>query len=335
MSTTVVIVDDDKLVLAQLKKRVSAAGYTVLTAANGTAALRLLEDSTATLVITDLKMPVMDGLVLCRRIRERNWPRYIYIVLLTVQDQENDILAGLEAGADDYLSKRTSTRQLTARLRTAQRFLAVECSLRSALEKKRLLAMSDALTGVYNRRYFVRHFSRELKRAQRFGGDVSLLLLDIDRFKTVNDNYGHAVGDIVLKTVSALIEKCFRRATDWCARLGGDEFAIVLEGTRLAEGRVCAETLRSAIAAARIETPACAIRITVSIGVSAFEGAINGDAANVDSLLELADANLYIGKANGRNCVSSTNSAVTPVNERRDNQMPYHVSAKPTIRFVR
>ncbi len=335
VSPMVLIVDDDPQVLAQLHKRVTAAGYVVQTAVDGNAALQSLEASHASIVITDYRMPGMDGLELCRSIRARNWPRYIYIVLLTVQDRETDILAGLEAGADDYLSKRTSAKQLTARLRSAQRILALECSLRNALEKKRLLAMSDALTGAYNRRYFVRHFSRELKRAQRFGGQVSLLLLDIDRFKAINDSYGHAVGDIVLRGVSELIEKCFRRATDWCARLGGDEFAIVLEGTQLSDGCICAEKLRGEIAAARIDTPAGPMRVTVSIGMSGLEGAANRNAATVDSLLEHADSNLYAGKANGRNRVTAPPCLVTRVGERSETQWPQHVSKKATIRSIR
>ena len=334
VSTTVLIVDDDHLVLAWLQDRVTAAGYVVRTADSGTAALQSLAISPVSIVIADIQMPGMDGLDLCRTIRARDWPSYIYIILLTVQDREKDIVAGLEAGADDYLSKHASTRQLTARLRSGQRILALEYSLRDALEKKRLLAMSDSLTGAYNRRYFVRHFSRELKRAQRFGGYVSLLLLDIDQFKSVNDNYGHAVGDVVLRSVSALIEKCFRRATDWCARLGGDEFVIVLEGTSLADGQICAEKLRGEIAASLIDTPAGIMRITVSIGVSGLEGIVNGNAATVDSLLEHADANLYKAKANGRNCVTSP-SLTTTSDEHGTQQRLNHVSKRSTVRLVR
>ena len=221
---TVLIVDDDDLVLARLQELVTAAGYAVRTAGTGEEALKLLEKSAASIVITDLSMPDMNGLDLCRRIRAHVWPGYVYIVLLTVRNEEKDILAGLDAGADDYLSKRTSAAQFTARLRTAKRVLALEYSLKSALEKKRQMAMTDALTGAYNRHYFTRHFGREMKRAQRFGGEVSLLLLDVDHFKQVNDSYGHGVGDIVLKRLAKVIAKCLRRDTDWCARIGGEEF---------------------------------------------------------------------------------------------------------------
>ena len=141
--------------------------------------------------------------------------------MLTVRDDEKDVLAGFDAGADDYLSKRSSAALFMARLRTAKRVLALEYSLRDALEKKRQLVMSDPLTGVYNLRYLIRHVSRELKRSERFGGSLSLLLLDIDRFKDINDKCGHAVGDFVLKKLTRQITQCLQRETDWCARLGG------------------------------------------------------------------------------------------------------------------
>jgi two-component system cell cycle response regulator len=322
----VLIVDDDELVLARLQELVAAAGYGVRTAASANEALTSLAESAASIVVTDLSMPGMDGLELCRRIRGHAWSGYVYIVLLTVRDKEKDILAGLDAGADDYVSKRTSAAQFTARLRIAKRVLALEYSLKNALEEKRLLAMTDELTGAYNRRYFMRHLGREMKRSQRFGGDVSLLLLDIDHFKRVNDTFGHVVGDFVLKKLTRQIAKCLQRATDWCARLGGEEFAIVLEGTNLADARICAEKMRRAIENTRIDTPAGAVRITVSIGVSGLGETVDRNSATVQSLLELADTNLYASKAGGRNRVTSPKS--------NDAHMPSHWSAKPRLNHV-
>jgi diguanylate cyclase (GGDEF)-like protein len=338
VAPTVLIVDDDELVLARLQELVAAAGYRVRTAANGIGALKSLEQFAASIVVTDLNMPGMDGLDLCRHIRERAWPGYVYVVLLTVRNEEKDILAGLDAGADDYLSKRTSAAQFTARLRIAKRVLALEYSLKIALEKKHQLAMTDALTGAYNRRYFVRHLSRELKRSQRFGGDVSLLLLDIDHFKQVNDTYGHAVGDVVLKKLTSQIAQGLQRATDWCARLGGEEFAVVLEGTNIAEARICAEKMRRAIENTLIPTPAGAVRVTVSIGVSGTAGvAIAGrNSATVQSLLELADANLYASKTGGRNRVTSPNSNdASPAPGRQGSPRQNHVNTKDSISSVR
>jgi two-component system, cell cycle response regulator len=310
---TVLIVDDDDLVLARLQDLVTAAGYAVRTAATGLEALTLLEESAASIVITDLSMPDMNGLELCRRIREHVWPGYVYVVLLTVKDEEKDILAGLDAGADDYMSKRTSAAQFTARLRTARRVLALEYSLKSALEKKHRIAMTDALTGAYNRRYFTRHLSRETKRAQRFGGKVSLLLLDVDHFKRVNDSYGHGGGDIVLKRLTREIAKYLRRDTDWFARIGGEEFALVLEGTALADAFGRAEKVRRAIENASIETPKGTVRITVSIGISGLEEFTNRNSVTAKALLERADNNLYASKARGRNCITLSDSNKAPM----------------------
>jgi two-component system cell cycle response regulator len=301
---SVLIVDDDDLVLARLRDLVTAAGYRVFTAPNGSQAMQQLEASPASIVITDLHMPGMDGLELCRRIRQRVWPGYVYIVFLTGRADEKDILAGLDAGADDYLSKRTPAVQFTARLRTAKRILALEYSLKSALETKRQLSMTDSLTGIYNRRYLLRHLDRELKRAQRSGGDVSLLLLDIDHFKQVNDTYGHAVGDHVLKNLTQVVRKCLQRATDWCARLGGEEFAVVLEGTALQEASVCAERIRDAVVNTSIDNTAGRILITVSIGVSALGAIADSSTATVQTLLERADNALYASKSGGRNRVT-------------------------------
>jgi diguanylate cyclase (GGDEF)-like protein len=332
----VLIVDDDELVLARLQELVAAAGYGVRTAASGNEALTSLQQSAASIVVTDLNMPGMDGLELCRRIRGHAWSGYVYIVLLTVRDKEEDLLAGLDAGADDYLSKRTSAAQFTARLRIAKRVLALEYSLKNALDEKRKLAMTDELTGAYNRRYFMRHLGREVKRSQRFGGDVSLLLLDIDHFKRVNDTYGHVVGDFVLKQLTRQIAKCLQRATDWCARLGGEEFAIVLEGTNPADARICAEKVRRTIENTCIDTPAGAVRVTVSIGVSGLGGTVDRNSATVQSLLELADTNLYASKAGGRNRVTApkSNDVYMPPG-RAANHYSNHVDTKDSISSVR
>lgn len=311
VAPSVLIVDDDPLVLGRLRELVAAGGYDVRTADGGIEALALLETSVASIVITDLNMPGMDGVDLCRRIRAHSWSGYVYVVLLTVRDGEQDILAGLDAGADDYVSKRTSAAQFTARLRIARRVLGLEYSLKNALQKKRQLAMTDALTGAYNRRYFMRHLGRELKRSQRFGGDVSVLLLDVDHFKRVNDTHGHAVGDAVLRNLTSQINACLRRDTDWCARLGGEEFVVVLEGTSSSAARVCAEKLRQAIADTSIESAAGPVRVTVSIGISGLGETASRTSATVHSLMQQADTNLYASKANGRNCVTTTNTAAT------------------------
>jgi len=300
----VLLVDDDPLVLARLRELVVAAGYGTRTARSGVEALASLEKHPASIVVADVNMPEMDGLALCRRIRKTSRPGYVYLVLLTVRDDESDILAGLEAGADDFLSKRTSPAVFTARLHIARRVLALEYSLKLELEKKRQLAMTDALTGAYNRRYFQRHLTRELDRLRRFGGNLALLLIDVDHFKQVNDCHGHVVGDLVLMKMTRQVEKCLQRATDWFARLGGEEFVVVLEGTDPAGARACAERIRQTIARTSIDTATGPVRVTVSVGVGDYAFPGGGPPPSLKSLLEQADANLYASKSAGRNRVT-------------------------------
>jgi diguanylate cyclase (GGDEF)-like protein len=317
---TILIVDDDDLVLARVRKLAEAAGYAVRTAAGASEALRALEKIPAAVVVTD-----MDGLDLCRGVRERRFAGYVYMMVLTVRDREEDVVAAFDAGADDCVNKRTSATQFTARLRTAKRVMELENSLRMASEKGRRMAINDTLTGVYNRRYFLRHFGRELKRTQRFGGNVSLLLIEVDHFKTINDSYGHAIGDLVLKRLTSLLATSLRRDTDWCARLGKGAFAMVLEGAKLGDACACAHIVRRAIADSSIETSTGAIRITVSIGVSGLEGKTDGNAASVQFLLRQARNNLYASVLSGRNRVTLSDSTVTRVVPASNLQRPGHV----------
>lgn len=309
---TVLIVDDDELVLERLKELVSASGSPVLTAGTGEAALALLEASAASIVVTDLKMPGIEGLELCRRVRALDRRDYVYIILLTVNDEEQDILDGFEAGADDYISKRTSAAQFGARMRTANRILALEYTLKSALQQKHMLAMTDELTGVYNRRYFLKRLTGQLKSRRSSRGHVSVLLVDVDHFKRVNDRYGHAVGDEVLKGLTQEVGHCLRLPTDWCARLGGEEFVVVLEDTELGAARACAERVRRSIANRAFGTSTDPVRVTVSIGVSGMEHVADRESAEPLSLLALADRNLFASKAAGRNRVTWSNPNDAP-----------------------
>jgi diguanylate cyclase (GGDEF)-like protein len=310
---TILIVDDDELVLARLQELVAAAGYDVCTAASVGEALRALETFSASILVTDFNIAEMDGLDLCRSVRKRRCAGYVYIILFTVRDCEKDIFAALDAGADDYVNKRTSATQFMARLRTAGRVLELENSLRRAVEQRRQIETNDALTGVYNRRYFLRHFGRELKRTQRFGGDVSLMLIEIDHFKTINDTYGHAIRDLLLKKLTRLLGTSLRRDTDWCARLGRKAFAMVLEGAKLVDARACAQLVRLRIADSSVNTSAGSIRVTVSIGVSGLEGKADGNAASAQFLLRQAKNNLYSSVLSGGNRVTLSDSIDTRV----------------------
>ena len=298
------LVDDDELVLAHLEALLNGAGFEVTTAGGGEAALEALQKEFTPIVIVDRNMPGMDGLALCRSIRERSYPGYVYLMLLTAQATEEDILGGLEAGADDYLSKRASSAQLVARLRTARRILSLEHSLKSALDERRRMAMTDSLTGAHTRRYFMRHLARELKELRPPEADLALLLMDIDHFKRVNDRHGHAVGDEVLIEFVRRIGSGLSRDMDWCARLGGEEFAVVLPETNVQGAAKVAEKLRARIAATPMNTGAGPIAVTASVGVSTAGTLPPGQEPSAETLLGEADQGLYASKNAGRNRVT-------------------------------
>ncbi len=299
----VLVVDDDEIMVERMRDLVTAAGFEVTSASNGAAALESLRREFAPIVILDRNMPGMDGLTLCRTIRATQFPGYVYIMLVTAHDSEEELLAGLEAGADDYLSKRVSGTQVIARLATARRIITLEHSLKQVIEERRRMAMSDALTGAHNRRYFMNHMRRELKRARRFGSEVSLLVFDIDHFKHINDRHGHAAGDIVLVEFVRRIQAMLR-GSDWCARLGGEEFAVVLPQTNLGGAAVVAEKIRRAVAAEPVTSSGGNIELTVSVGVSGLACFPDRGEVTADHLLSRADDCLYSSKNAGRDRVT-------------------------------
>jgi two-component system cell cycle response regulator len=302
----VLVVDDDDIMAERLRDLVSAAGYEVSTAASGQQALAQLQLEFAPIVILDRNMPGgMDGLDLCRAIRDgTHYPGYVYIMLCTGQDSEAEILAGLEAGADDYLSKRASGAQLVARLACARRILSLEQSLKAVIEERRRMAMTDVLTGAHNRRYFMNHMRRELKRTRRFGGELTMVVFDIDHFKHINDRHGHAAGDAVLVEFVQRAQKCLPREYDWCARLGGEEFVVVLPQTDLAGGVVVAEKIRYAMAARPVMAVAGGIEFTVSVGVTGLAAFTDRAAVTIEQMLSRADHCLYTSKNSGRDQVT-------------------------------
>jgi two-component system, cell cycle response regulator len=300
----VLIVDDDEIMVEHLRDLVTAAGFEVSSASNGEAALESLRREFAPIVMLDRNMPGMDGITLCKAIRATPYPGYVYIMLVTAHDTEQEILAGLEAGADDYLSKRVSGTQVIARLATARRILTLEHSLKQVIEERRRMAMTDALTGAHNRRYFMNHMRRELKRTRRYGGEVSLLVFDIDHFKHINDRHGHAVGDTVLVEFVRRIQHALPREFDWCARLGGEEFAVVLPQTNLGGAAVVAEKIRRAVAAEPIVTGEGAVEVTVSVGVSGLACFSDRELVTADHMLSRADDCLYSSKNSGRDRVT-------------------------------
>jgi two-component system cell cycle response regulator len=300
----VLIVDRDPDFVERLRSVVGQAGYPTVGAYTATEALATIKSEGCQIVILDREMPEIDGLVLCAAIRAaRVLPGYVYIILRSSQDSEKDFLIGLQAGADDYVSKRTPVTQLIAQLMTAQRILSLEQGLRTTLEERTQWALTDSLTGLRNRRCFDLELRRELKIARRYGGDLSLIVIDVDYFKAVNDQHGHAVGDEVLEAVARRLEGLLPRDTDWLARVGGEEFAAVLPQTRLRGAMKVAESIRAGVEAQSMATQVGLIPVKVSLGVSGTQQLASQE-VSVEELLRRADACLYRSKRGGRNRVT-------------------------------
>lgn len=307
----VLIVDHDPKFVERLCVVVEEAGYPATGALTGTQALAKIKSDGCQIVILDRELPEIDGLVLCAAIRAaRVLPGYVYIILRSSEDSEKDMLVGLQAGADEYVNKQTPASQLIARLMTAQRILALEHSLRTTLEERTHWAMTDSLTAVPNRRCFDLELQRELKIARRYGGDLSLIVIDVDYFKAVNDQHGHAVGDEVLQALARRLESLLPRDTDWLARLGGEEFGVVLPQTRLRGAAKVAESIRAGVEARPIATQAGLLPVKVSLGVSGTQQ-LQAREPSVEELLRRADACLYRSKNDGRNRVTVDDSGIS------------------------
>jgi two-component system cell cycle response regulator len=224
----VLIVDDDPHVVLRISGLLKSEGYEVHSASTGEEALRLLDTTTCQIVLTDWHMPDMDGLALCRNLRLRQIDGYIYILMLTVRDSTSDILAGLAAGADDYVVKGATSAEILARLNVGRRSTNLERSLRRSNEENRRMSTTDALTGVHNRRFLMKYLPRELERSRRYNHPLAVIACDLDNFKRINDGFGHEAGDEILQAFATRADGCIRHGIDWVARSGGEEFVIVL-----------------------------------------------------------------------------------------------------------
>ena len=312
----ILLAEDDRVSALKLCRALEKMGHSVDHVSDGTEAWRRIGDGEVSLLISDWEMPAMDGLELCRRIRTQSDALYTYVILLTGRDSRDDRLTGLQAGADDFLTKPVDTGELVARLNIARRILSMQEQLRThaaqlealhtALERQNTLleqknamlvehALTDGLTGLNNRRNFDEALLAALSLARRHDQWLSLLMLDVDHFKSYNDAFGHLAGDDVLRAIAEVL-KSHARIHDVVARYGGEEFALVLPATDAAGARTLAERLRSAIATC----PWPNRQVTASFGVATTTTSV----AEPLALIGDADRALYASKAQGRDRVT-------------------------------
>ena len=298
----ILVAEDDAVTRLMLQRTLQKFGYDVVVAENGRKASEILKDKEGPrLAIVDWMMPLLDGPGLCRELRcSQSGNSYTYIILLTSKQESEDIVEGLEAGADEYITKPFQPAELRARLRTGKRILSLEQSLIEAREEMRFGATHDALTTLWNRSAILSLARSEISRSAREKKACSFLLCDIDHFKRVNDTHGHLVGDVVLKEVAARLGTCVR-AYDGVGRYGGEEFLIVL-GACDADGLATrSEEIRAKVAKDPIVANGAEVSVTVSIGAYACPAPTH--ATSLEDLLAQADAALYEAKASGRNRV--------------------------------
>ena len=296
------LVEDEPTQRMLVERQLRKAGYRVDVARDGDEALAKALTGEYQILITDWDLPGIDGPTLCRRLRDAKLEHYLWILVLTSHGSIDSIVAGLEAGADDYMRKPANGAELLARLKSGRRIIELERSLRDAQAQLKLLTITDPLLGTYNRRYLMEELVHETTRSQRYQHPLAAIMADLDRFKQINDQHGHQCGDEILRGFAELVRSQLRRS-DWIARSGGEEFVIVLPETPLASAAIIAEKLRAACEAASFPTADGVLSFTVSFGVAALRS--DGDATQATmSLLRRADDALYESKRAGRNRVT-------------------------------
>ena len=303
-SPAILLAEDDPVTRMLMTRFLKNAGYEVDAVANGSEALDKMTRRYYPMLVTDWEMPEMDGIALCKAVRNMQLDGYVYALLLTARDAKEHIIAGLEAGADDYLIKPVHEAELIARLNAGRRILTLEHSLRVANQRNRILSITDALTGAFNRRYLMEQLPREFERCRRYAFPLSVLMCDLDHFKQVNDQRGHAAGDDVLQQFASRAQKFIRSNSDWIARYGGEEFLIVLPETAHEGAVLVAEKIRQLVASSPFATRAGDTAVTASFGIASTGPSGPDLALKVETLIRAADESLYKSKLAGRNCSS-------------------------------
>jgi two-component system cell cycle response regulator len=289
----ILVADDDAVSRRLLEATLRRWGYDVVVAEDGARAWEILQEEAAPqLAILDWVMPGLDGPQICGEVRSLGEQRYIYLLLLTAKSEKEDLVKGLDAGADDFLTKPFDAQELRARLRAGIRILELQ-------EKLRVEATHDSLTGLWNRGAALDLLRRELSRGERHGTPVTVVMADIDHFKRINDTHGHLAGDVVLREVAHRLSSAVR-SYDVAGRVGGEEFLFVFPGCAIGDAVDQAERLRACINREPADTPEGPIPVTLSLGVAVREGRVSVDP---DSLLRAADTALYRAKRGGRDRV--------------------------------
>jgi len=324
----VLAVDDEPLSLTLLAESLAAGGHQVLTAHGGADALKIALAEGPPVIVIDWLMPDMDGLSLCRAVRSQEGIGFAYIIILTENADEARVVEALDAGADDCIAKPFKQGELLARIRAGQRIIQLHHDLdrqnrhvhmvnaqaeiandrlTKANEQLHRMATFDELTGLFNRREALIRLGERWSSSERYGVPLACIVADIDHFKSYNDRYGHAIGDVVLRETAFALSSSARHEEGVC-RVGGEEFLVICSGADEATAAVGAERLRRAVEARTIRCEDLELSVTITLGVAQRTPTM----AAPDELLKAADSAMYLAKAAGRNCVCLASKA-TPI----------------------
>lgn len=297
---TILVVDDISQNLQTVGAILDTTGYDMIFALSGQQALDCLKTIQVDLILLDLMMPEMSGIELCQYLKSNPAYQEIPVIFLTASNDPQRTLAAFEAGAVDYVTKPFNTLELLARVKTHLELKHAKDDLARTLEEVRHLAMTDMLTEVANRRHWLGIANQELERSRRYQTIFSIIVLDLDRFKKINDTFGHPVGDHVLQQVAQTLVHAVRDC-DLVGRIGGEEFAILLPETTLMDAVGTAERLRQQICELQIEVPALSqvVQPTASMGVASYRATDLG----LEAVMSRGDRGLYAAKTHGRNVV--------------------------------
>ena len=302
----ILIVEDSATLRAHMKKLVNELGHHPLFANSGVEALQTLGSTNFDLVIMDVEMPGLDGFETTGLMREALGDRWVPIIFSTSHDSDDRVLAGIEAGGDDFLVKPISRNLLKAKLTAMQRLTEMHQQLRRLNNELSTLSQYDGLTKILNRRAFMEKAEQALRDSQRFGKRYAMLMMDVDYFKQYNDHYGHVQGDECLYTIAQLLKSSLSRESDLVGRYGGEEFVVFLPDTDENGAQLVAERLLKAIDDRNIphKRSTVADHVTLSIGIAA-----PSERSTLEALLTHADKHLYEAKGAGRHRVRGDNAS--------------------------
>lgn len=296
----ILIAEDEAVSRQLLAQTLRSWGHEVVVTEHGLQAWQTLQKGEIPLVITDWMMPRLSGLELGQKIREAHLHRYVYIILLTARGRKSDVVAGLAAGADDYVVKPFDRHELRVRINAGERVISLERRLHEAQRELERLATTDGLTGLLNRRAAIQRLEEEFARARREGHPLSCIILDVDHFKAINDGHGHRAGDEVLREVARRMRSSCR-PYEILARYGGEEFLAVLPGATLAQAVQVAERIRRSLSSRPVEWEGVSLHVRASFGVAEVADSAE---ESPESLVIRADRALYRAKGEGRDRVS-------------------------------